>query len=108
MTGALSMKFLQSYYGSTVKGQFNGIYGTQAQDVMKADYRVTETGELEVDKTTVCTPENFAKKTSEDTTRALHLRYANRCGQQNALADSHDAAISAFRRTRHGHGRRYR
>lgn len=61
-TGVLSMKFLQSYYGSTVKGQFNGIYGTQAQDVMKADYRVTETGELEVDKTTVCTPENFAKK----------------------------------------------
>lgn len=61
-TGELSMKFLQSYYGSTVKGQFNGIYGTQAQDVMKADYRVTETGELEVDKNTVCTPENFAKK----------------------------------------------
>lgn len=60
--GALSVKFLQSYYGSTVKGQFNGIYGTQAQDVMKADYRVTEDGELEVDRTTVCTPENFAKK----------------------------------------------
>lgn len=60
--GTLSMKFLQSYYGSTVKGQFNGIYGTQAQDIMKADYRVTETGELEVDKATVCTPENFAKK----------------------------------------------
>lgn len=60
--GTLSMKFLQSYYGSTVKGQFNGIYGTQAQDVMKADYRVTETGELEVDRATVCTPENFVKK----------------------------------------------
>lgn len=60
--GTLSVKFLQSYYGSTVKGQFNGIYGTQAQDTMKADYRVTETGELEVDKTTVCTLENFAKK----------------------------------------------
>lgn len=61
-TGMLSMKFLQSYYSSTVKGQFNGIYGTQAQDVMKADYCVTETGELEVDKSTVCTPENFANK----------------------------------------------
>lgn len=61
-TGTLSMNFLRSYYGSTVKGQFNGIYGTQAQDVMKADYRVTEAGELEVDKTTVCTPDNFAKK----------------------------------------------
>ena len=60
--GTLSMKFLQSYYGSTVKGQFNGIYGTQAQDVMKADYRVTETGELEVDKVTICTPDNFAGK----------------------------------------------
>lgn len=60
--GTLSAKFLQSYYGSTVKGQFNGIYGTQAQDVMKADYHVTENGELEVDKTTICTPENFAKK----------------------------------------------
>lgn len=61
-TGTLSMKFLQSYYGSTVKGQFNGIYGTQAQDVMKADYYVTEKGELEVDKNTICVPENFAKK----------------------------------------------
>lgn len=61
-TGELSVKFLQSYYGSTVKGQFNGIYGTQAQDVMKADYHVTENGELEVDKTTVCTPENFTEK----------------------------------------------
>lgn len=60
--GTLSVKFLQSYYGSTVKGQFNGIYGTQAQDVMKADYRVAETGELEVDRATVCTPENFVKK----------------------------------------------
>lgn len=61
-TGELSMKFLQSYYGSTVKGQFNGIYGTQAQDVMKADYRVTENGELEINRTTVCTPDNFAAK----------------------------------------------
>lgn len=61
-TGELSVKFLQSYYSSTVKGQFNGIYGTQAQDIMKADYRVTEKGELEVDKSTVCTPENFAEK----------------------------------------------
>lgn len=61
-TGELSVKFLQSYYSSTVKGQFNGIYGTQAQDIMKPDYRVTEKGELEVDKSTVCTPENFAEK----------------------------------------------
>ncbi len=60
--GALSEKFLNAYYGSTVKGQFNGIYGTQAQDVMKPDYRVTPTGELEVDGLTVCTPDNFNDK----------------------------------------------
>lgn len=60
--GTLSEKFLSSYYGSTVKGQFNGIYGTQAQDVLKPDYRVTPTGELEVDKLTVCTPDNFNGK----------------------------------------------
>jgi hypothetical protein len=70
-TGELSVKFLRSYYGSTVKGQFNGIYGTQAQDVLKPDYRVTETGELEVDKTTVCTPENFAEKRPK-TVRVLY------------------------------------
>ena len=61
-TGELDMKFLQAYYGSTVKGQFNGIYGTQAQDVMKADYRVTGSGELEIDRETICAPENFDKK----------------------------------------------
>lgn len=71
-TGTLSMKFLQSYYGSTVKGQFNGIYGTQAQDVMKADYRVTETGELEVDKNTVCIPENFAKNGRRPRACSIH------------------------------------
>lgn len=70
-TGELSMKFLQAYYGSTVKGQFNGIYGTQAQDVMKADYRVTENGELEVDKTTVCTSQNFDDKRPQ-TPRVLY------------------------------------
>lgn len=60
--GTLSSKFLQSYYTSTVKGQFNGIYGTQAQDILKPTYMVDELGELSVDKSTVTTPENYAEK----------------------------------------------
>lgn len=70
-TGELGVKFLQSYYGSTVKGQFNGIYGTQAQDVMKADYCVTENGDLEVDRATVCTAQNFDDKRPR-TSRVLY------------------------------------
>lgn len=60
--GTLGSKFLQSYYTSTVKGQFNGIYGTQAQDILKPTYMVDELGELSVDKSTVTTPENYAEK----------------------------------------------
>lgn len=63
--GSLSSMFLQSYYTSTVKGQFNGIYGTQAQDILKPTYKVDELGELSVDKTTVTTPENYADKRPE-------------------------------------------
>lgn len=50
--GTCSAKFFESYYNSTVKGMFNGIYGTMAQDVFKPSYAVKE-GELYVDRNTV-------------------------------------------------------
>lgn len=50
--GTCSAKFFESYYNSTVKGMFNGIYGTMAQDVFKPSYAV-EDGELYVDQATV-------------------------------------------------------
>lgn len=61
-SGLLSDKFLAAYYQSTVKGQFNGIYGTQAQDVLKPSYVVDGDGVLSVDHDTVCTPANFESK----------------------------------------------
>lgn len=61
-SGALSDKFLAAYYQSTVKGQFNGIYGTQAQDILKPSYLVDGNGMLSVDHDTVCTPDNFNEK----------------------------------------------
>ena len=54
-------QFFDSWYSSTVKGMFNGIYGTQAQDVFKPQYKC-ENGRLMVDEETITTPENYESK----------------------------------------------
>lgn len=53
--------FFESYYNSTVKGMFNGIYGTMAQDVFKPKYSVSD-GELFVDIDTTTTESNYIDK----------------------------------------------
>lgn len=60
--GVLSEDFLQSYYTSTVKGMFNSIYGTMAQDIYKPDFGVDECGNLEIDKETVTREDNWLNK----------------------------------------------
>lgn len=60
--GTMDAGFLNSYYNGTVKGQFNSIYGTMAQDIFKPGYGVDEGGEIYVDQTTIATRENFATK----------------------------------------------
>ena len=59
--GTCEPRFFEAWYSSTVKGSFNGIYGTQAQDIFKPDY-ICEDGRLMVDESTVTTPENFEEK----------------------------------------------
>lgn len=59
--GSCDSAFFESYYTSTVKGMFNGIYGTMAQDVFKPDYEVVN-GELEVNQDSKTTEENFKDK----------------------------------------------
>lgn len=62
-TGEWSNDFISSYYSSTVKGMFNSIYGTMAQDVLKAGYEVDELEALlQVARDTVLTPENFNER----------------------------------------------
>lgn len=58
--GSLSVGFVKSYYQSTIKGMFNGIYGTMAQDMWKPQY-VIENGAIHVDKSTVANPDNFKR-----------------------------------------------
>lgn len=59
--GTAETMFLNAYYNSTVKGMFNGIYGTQAMDLLKPNFLVKD-GSLVIDAKSVCTPENFASK----------------------------------------------
>ena len=61
LDGSCSSRFFESYYSSTVKGMFNGIYGTMAQDVFKPSFAVDE-GELYVDFNTKTTENNFKEK----------------------------------------------
>ena len=59
--GTCSNQFFEAWYISTVKGQFNGIYGTQAQDVYKPSY-TCEDGELFIDTKTITTESNWEEK----------------------------------------------
>lgn len=59
--GSVEWSFVNSWYTGTVKGMFNGIYGTMAQDQYKPSYKC-ERGELVVDRATVCTLESFEEK----------------------------------------------
>lgn len=64
--GTLEPQFFEQWYTSTVKGMFNGIYGTMAQDVFKPQYKC-DAGNLVVDETTITTPENYEKKKPRST-----------------------------------------
>lgn len=59
--GTCTSQFFESWYTSTVKGMFNGIYGTMAQDVYKPSYKCVE-GELIVDRATVTTRDNWEER----------------------------------------------
>ena len=59
--GTCTSQFFESWYTSTVKGMFNGIYGTMAQDVYKPSYKCVD-GELIVDRATVTTRDNWEER----------------------------------------------
>ena len=59
--GTCEWGFFNSWYTGTVKGMFNGIYGTMAQDQFKPSFKCSN-GELSVDRDTICTVKNFADK----------------------------------------------
>lgn len=60
--GTATEQFIESYYTSTVKGMFNGIYGTQAQDVFKPGYLVETDGSVSVNQDEVTKPDNYDER----------------------------------------------
>lgn len=56
--GTCNAQFFHNYYVSTVKGMFNGIYGTMAQDIYRPQYKC-ENGELVIDEDTKINEENW-------------------------------------------------
>ena len=58
--GTLSSAFLASWYGSTVKGAFNSLYGMEAQDIYKPDFLIREDAELFINADTRPNRENWA------------------------------------------------
>lgn len=63
--GSYTHQFVSAWYGNAVKGLFNSIYGTQAQNVLKAEYMVAPDDELRIDKSTRTTPANFDDRQAE-------------------------------------------
>lgn len=56
--GTISEQFVDGYYTSTVKGMFNGIYGTMAQDVYKPEFEVSD-GIISINYDTVTNNSNW-------------------------------------------------
>lgn len=63
-TGEYSKEYLESYYKNIIKGSYNAIYGSQAQDVYKPNYTTDETGNLIIDESSISAPDNFAGASS--------------------------------------------
>lgn len=60
--GSMSSQSFEAWYIGNVKGMFNSIYGTQAQDLLKPEYHAAADGSIHVDAASVVTPDNFADK----------------------------------------------
>lgn len=65
--GSIDPSVFHSWYQVSVKGSFNGIYGTQAQDQLRPDF-IVEDGEFSIDAETKTTRENFFEKLPSKTT----------------------------------------
>lgn len=60
--GTCEEQFFEEYYINTVKGMFNGIYGTMAQDIFKPNFKVDDDGQIMVDIDTVLSEENWDER----------------------------------------------
>lgn len=62
IVGEPTNSFISSWYGVSVKGSFNGIYGVQAMNLLRPEYIVCDDAELAVNQETKATPETFDER----------------------------------------------
>ena len=96
-TGEMERSDLEAYYGSTVKGMFNSIYGMEAQDVFKCAYKVSG-GEISVDRDTVVTRENYEKHYKDARKKLVLYPYGLRIvgGSRMAIVAAIELMYRAF------------
>lgn len=96
-TGEMERSDLEAYYGSTVKGMFNSIYGMEAQDVFKCAYKVSE-GEISVDRDTVVTRENYEEHYKDARKKLVLYPYGLRIvgGSRMAIVAAIELVYRAF------------
>lgn len=96
-TGEMERSDLEAYYGSTVKGMFNSIYGMEAQDVFKCAYKVSE-GEISVNRETVVTRENYEEHYKDAKKKLVLYPYGLRIvgGSRMAIVAAIELVYRAF------------
>lgn len=96
-TGEMERADLEAYYGSTVKGMFNSIYGMEAQDVFKCSYKVSE-GEISVDRETVVTRDNYGEHYKDAKKKLVLYPYGLRIvgGSRMAIVAAIELVYGAF------------
>jgi len=85
-SGEKPIDFWESYYKDIIKGMFNSIYGSQAQNEYKPGYAVSETGEIEIDDETKMDSTNFTPKNSSYVLYTYGMRIVGRSRMHLTIA----------------------
>lgn len=75
--GSASEAYLESYYKNIIKGQYNAIYGAQAQDVYRPNFKI-EDNNIVIDDDTRINKDNFETKKGDLVLYTYGLRIVGR------------------------------
>lgn len=94
--GEITKTFMHAFYNCNTKGVFNSLYGIEAMQLWRPDFKVENSGDIHIDRDTVPTPENFEEKTP-GTPRVLYT-YGTRivAGSRQHLVIAIELIYEAF------------
>lgn len=83
--GSASREYMESYYKNIIKGQYNAIYGMQAQDSYKPEFKVADM-QICIDDDTRSTSEHFEKRKGDLVLYTYGLRIVGRSRMHLTIA----------------------